>query len=235
MASNTLETRIEVQRRDICAQDASQAQQQWSPEPDPREEFWRCVWQAMRLPTAIGIADAEVKGQIDSDLHCGDFIGWRKIVVREKRVISSLCTHGASCAHWKGNVYLIQDFPPERLSRAGQHQTPGMLAERADVGAIPGPLLASTGLPILPSVSRERWTSRGCAISSAENPFRTASLRKGGCPQTMSALAPRQGFVDFTVRSPNHHSPPGAGPLPHKRNPRGVRGPMGLMRVHIGG
>jgi hypothetical protein len=34
---------LEVQRRDICAQHASQAQQYWSPEPDPREEFWHCA------------------------------------------------------------------------------------------------------------------------------------------------------------------------------------------------
>src|SRR4029077_14795912 len=33
---------LKIQRRDICAQHASQAQQYWSPEPDPREEFWRC-------------------------------------------------------------------------------------------------------------------------------------------------------------------------------------------------
>jgi Bacterial protein of unknown function (DUF899) len=35
-------TRIEVERRDICAQRAWQAQQWWSPDPDPGEEFWWC-------------------------------------------------------------------------------------------------------------------------------------------------------------------------------------------------
>src|ERR1700722_11208184 len=33
----------EIQRSDLCAQYASQPQQQWSPEPDPREGFWRCA------------------------------------------------------------------------------------------------------------------------------------------------------------------------------------------------
>ena len=33
----------DVQRRDICAHHASQARQQLSPEPDPREDFWQCV------------------------------------------------------------------------------------------------------------------------------------------------------------------------------------------------
>ena len=35
--------RIRSVERNICAQHASQAQQSWSPESDPREEFWRCV------------------------------------------------------------------------------------------------------------------------------------------------------------------------------------------------
>jgi hypothetical protein len=34
---------LEVQRRELCAQHASQAQQSWSPEPDPRVEYWRCA------------------------------------------------------------------------------------------------------------------------------------------------------------------------------------------------
>src|ERR1700743_1326820 len=39
----TLAAEGEVRRRTLCAQYALQAQRLWSPEPDPPEEYWRCV------------------------------------------------------------------------------------------------------------------------------------------------------------------------------------------------
>src|SRR5712692_11608997 len=43
MAENARSKTPERRRKSKCAQHASQAQQSWSPESDPREEFWRCA------------------------------------------------------------------------------------------------------------------------------------------------------------------------------------------------